>query len=133
MLGRAVAFRKHMQGRCTVRHSSDQPVPREIIEERLLAAGAASNGANLQPWHFVVVSNPKTKHESRVAVTEQWTHPLTIIGYLLGSLILLIMLAVFVSWKLPFIANDQQALLAIAILASLKVVTAVTHYLLARS
>ena len=69
----------------------------------------------------------------RVAATGQWTHPLSIVGYILGGLILLITLAVFVGWKLPYIQNDQQALLAIAILASLKVVNAVTHYLLARS
>jgi hypothetical protein len=69
----------------------------------------------------------------RVAATGQWTHPLSILGYLLGGLILLVTLAVFVGWKLPFIANDGQALLAIAILASLKVVNAVTHYLLART
>jgi hypothetical protein len=69
----------------------------------------------------------------RVAAMGTWTHPLSILGYLLGGLILLITLAVFVGWKLPFIANDQQALLAIAILASLKVLNAVTHYLLAQS
>lgn len=69
----------------------------------------------------------------RVAATGQWAHPLSIIGYLLGGLILIITLAVFVGWKLPYIANDQQALLAIAILASLKVVNAVTHYLLSQA
>ena len=69
----------------------------------------------------------------RVAATGTWSHPLAIVGYILGGLILLITLAVFVGWKLPYIQNDQQALLAIAILASLKVVNAVTHYLLARS
>ena len=53
----------------------------------------------------------------RVAATGQWAHPLSIIGYVLGGLILLITLAVFVGWKLPFVANDQHALLAIAILA----------------
>jgi hypothetical protein len=63
----------------------------------------------------------------RVAATGQWTHPLSIIGYIL------ITLAVFVGWKLPFITSDQQALLAIAILASLKVANAVTHYLLSRT
>jgi hypothetical protein len=68
----------------------------------------------------------------RVTATGQWTHPLSIIGYILGGLILIITLAVFVGWKLPFIANDQQALLAIAILASLKVVIALTHYLLSQ-
>ena len=61
----------------------------------------------------------------RIAATGQWSHPLSIIGYILGGLILLITLAVFVGWKLPYIQNDQQALLAIAILAGLKVVNAV--------
>ena len=69
----------------------------------------------------------------RIAATGQWTHPLAIVGYILGGLILLTTLAVFVGWKLPYIQSDQQALLAIAILASLKVVNAVTHYLLARA
>jgi len=68
----------------------------------------------------------------RIATTGEWTHPLSIIGYILGGLILLITLAVFVGWKLPYIANDQQALLAITILASLKMVNAVTHYLLSQ-
>lgn len=66
----------------------------------------------------------------RVAATGQWLHPLSIIGYVLGGLILLVALAVFVGWKLPYIQSDQQALLAIAILASLKVVNAVAHSLL---
>ena len=69
----------------------------------------------------------------RVAATGQWSHPLSIIGYILGGLILLITLAVFVGWELPFIANDQQSLLAIAILTSLKIVNAVTHFLLSRA
>jgi len=69
----------------------------------------------------------------RVAATGQWSHPLSIIGYILGGLILLITLAVFIGWKLPYVHNDQQALLAIAVLAGLKVVNAVTHYLLTRT
>lgn len=69
----------------------------------------------------------------RIAATGQWSHPQAIIGYILGSLILLIALAVFVGWKLPLIQNDQQALIAIAILVGLKFVNAITHYLLARA
>lgn len=41
------------------------PVPRDIIENCLLAAGTAPNGANLQPWHFVVISDPAIKKEIR--------------------------------------------------------------------
>ena len=68
----------------------------------------------------------------RIAATGQWSHPQAIIGYILGGLILLSTLFVFVGWKIPYIANDQQALLFIAILASLKVVNAVIHYYLVR-
>lgn len=66
----------------------------------------------------------------RVAASGQWSHPLSIIGYVLGGLILLIALSVFVGWNLPFIQTDQQALLAIAILAGIKVVNAGVHHLL---
>jgi len=69
----------------------------------------------------------------RIAATGQWTHPLAIVGYVLGGTILIVAASVFVGWKLPFIQNDQQALIAIAILAGLKIVNAVTHYLLARN
>jgi len=71
MKQRATDFRKEMQRRRTVRHFSDKPVPREIIEECLLTAGTAPNGANLQPWHFVIVSDPKVKHEIRVTAEEE--------------------------------------------------------------
>lgn len=71
MKQRAADFRALMQRRRTVRHFSDKPVPREIIEACLVTAGTAPNGANLQPWHFVVVSDPKVKHEIRVAAEEE--------------------------------------------------------------
>ena len=45
----------------------------EVIEECLLTAGTAPNGANLQPWHFVVVSDPRVKHEIRIAAEQEET------------------------------------------------------------
>ena len=73
MLQRAADFRKDMQRRRTVRHFSDRPVPREIIEESILAAGTAPNGANLQPWQFVVVSDSAIKKQIRInAEKEEW-------------------------------------------------------------
>lgn len=71
MKQRVSEFCQNMQRRRTIRHFSDRPVPREIIEECLLTAGSAPNGANLQPWHFVVVSDPKVKHEIRVAAEQE--------------------------------------------------------------
>ncbi len=71
MKQRASSFLRDMQRRRTVRFFSDRQAPREIIEDCLVTAGTAPNGANLQPWHFVVVSNLKVKHEIRVAAEEE--------------------------------------------------------------
>ena len=65
MQERAKTFREEMQRRRTIRTFSNRPVPREIIEECLRAAGTAPNGANMQPWHFVVVSDPDVKKQIR--------------------------------------------------------------------
>lgn len=64
---RAQAFCRHMSARRTVRDYSDRPVPREVIEDCLRAAGSAPSGANLQPWHFVAVSDPGIRREIRLA------------------------------------------------------------------
>jgi nitroreductase len=71
MRQRAIEFREHMQRRRTVRQFSDRPVPRNVIEECLLTAGSAPSGANLQPWHFVVVSDPKVKREIRITAEQE--------------------------------------------------------------
>ena len=68
----------------------------------------------------------------RIAATKQWSHPLSIVGYILGVLILFITLGVFVGWNIPFIQTGQQALIAITILICLKMVNAATHHLLTR-
>mgnify|MGYP002146953427 FL=1 len=66
MRHRAKEFRQQMQRRRTVRFFSDRTVPRQVIEDCLLTAGTAPSGANLQPWHFVVVSDPAIKQRIRV-------------------------------------------------------------------
>ena len=65
MVDRARAFYENMRRRRTVRDFSDRPVPREVIEYALLAAGTAPSGANLQPWHFTVITAPETKRRIR--------------------------------------------------------------------
>ena len=52
---------ENLDRRRTVRDFSARPVPRDIIETALKVANTAPSGANLQPWHFAVVSGPKTK------------------------------------------------------------------------
>jgi iodotyrosine deiodinase len=67
MQARAEGFYEEMKTRRTVRQFSDRPVPGEIIAACLRAAGTAPSGANLQPWHFVVVSDADLKHRIRLA------------------------------------------------------------------
>lgn len=64
---RARDFCAQISQRRTVRDFSDRPVPRDVIEHCIRAAGSAPSGANLQPWHFVAVSDPARKHEIRMA------------------------------------------------------------------
>ncbi len=64
-------FYREMNRRRTVREFSDRPVPRDIIETALKAANTAPSGANLQPWHFVVVSGSETKKKIRVAAEDE--------------------------------------------------------------
>jgi nitroreductase len=65
MKTRAQDFYAEISRRRTIREFSDRPVDREVIEQCLLAAGTAPNGANHQPWHFVVVSDPTVKTKIR--------------------------------------------------------------------
>jgi iodotyrosine deiodinase len=71
MLERSKDFYNLLKRRRTVRDFSDKPVPKEIIDQALLTAGTAPNGANQQPWHFVVVSNPDIKKKIRIAAEEE--------------------------------------------------------------
>ncbi len=67
MKKRAGEFYEEIRRRRTVREFSDRPAPREIIEKCLLAAGTAPNGANRQPWHFVVIGSAEIKKQIREA------------------------------------------------------------------
>ncbi len=66
MLDRARAIRDELRLRRTVRDYDAKEVSREVIEACIEAASTAPSGANKQPWHFVVVTDPVVKHEIRV-------------------------------------------------------------------
>ena len=71
MIRRAFEFRQEMQTRRSVRQFSDRAVPIEIIEECLQTASSAPSGANLQPWHFVVISDSAVKRQIRLAAEQE--------------------------------------------------------------
>ena len=67
MRARAQAFYEEIRTRHTVRDFATRPVPRDIIETCIRAAGTAPNGANHQPWHFAVIGDPALKKRIRDA------------------------------------------------------------------
>jgi nitroreductase len=60
-------FSDRMAGRRTVRLFSPQPVPRNLVLEAIRVAGTAPSGANLQPWHFVLIEDATVKLRIREA------------------------------------------------------------------
>lgn len=67
MVERSAAFYSWLEKRRSVRHFSDKPVPKVIIENLLKAASTAPSGAHKQPWTFCLVSNPAIKKAIREA------------------------------------------------------------------
>lgn len=67
MQQQAREFYQLMSKRRSVRDFSDQRVPASVLEDAILAAGTAPSGANMQPWHFVVVQDPEVKQKIREA------------------------------------------------------------------
>ncbi len=66
-LRRAAEFYELLRRRRTVREFAPDPVPFELIELAIKTAATAPSGANQQPWHFTVVSNPEIKRRIRQA------------------------------------------------------------------
>jgi len=71
MVGRAADFYAAMAQRRTVRQFSDRPVPLAVIENCLRAASTAPSGANMQPWKFIVVSDPDLKKQIKEKAEEE--------------------------------------------------------------
>ncbi len=71
MQARGRAFAEELARRRTVRQFSDRPIPDGVLEDCLRAAATAPSGANIQPWHFVVVRDPDLKHRIREAAERE--------------------------------------------------------------
>lgn len=89
---KAAAFYEFMDTRRSVRHFSDKPVPRSVIENLILTASTAPSGAHKQPWTFCAISDPSVKSQIRKAaekeeyesytnrMSEQWLKDLAPLG-----------------------------------------------------
>ncbi len=65
MLHESKRFFQLMSRRRTIRDFSDQNIPLGVLENAVKAAGTAPSGANMQPWHFVVVQDSAVKKRIR--------------------------------------------------------------------
>src|SRR5688572_29575824 len=66
-VARAAACFDMLRRRRSVRSFSPDPVPFEVIEYAIRAAGTGPSGANQQPWRYVVVQDPSIKRRIREA------------------------------------------------------------------
>ena len=106
MCTRSQEFSTWMNERRTLREFSDQPIPREVIENIIMSASSAPSGAHKQPWTFCAISDPDLKREIRKAAEEEeyknyhgrmsdtWLEDLVPFG---------------TNWKKPFFGNGSLA------------------------
>jgi len=71
MRTRAEALLAEMRSRRSCRFFSDEPVPRDLIENVIAIAHSAPSGANRKPWRFVAVDDPELKRKIRLAAEEE--------------------------------------------------------------
>ncbi|WP_406279977.1 nitroreductase family protein [Embleya sp. NBC_00896] len=106
---RSRAFHDVMVRRRTVRDFSPQPIPDNVIDWAIRTAATAPSGANVQPWRFVVLTDPERKRHLREAAeieerefyerraTAEWLEALAPIG---------------TDWRKPFL-EDAPAVIVV--------------------
>lgn len=68
---KAAEFYEWMNRRRTIREFSAREIPPSVVENAVRAAGTAPSGANMQPWHFVVVKDREIKRQIREAAEKE--------------------------------------------------------------
>lgn len=71
MLERSKTFLEKVDKRRSVRHFSSKPVPKEVMENLIMAASTAPSGAHKQPWTFCLISNETLKSKLRELAEEE--------------------------------------------------------------
>ncbi|MFJ8042497.1 nitroreductase family protein [Kitasatospora sp. NPDC096147] len=106
---RTQAFHQVMDQRRTVRDYSTRPIPEEVIDWAIRTASTAPSGAHVQPWRFVVITDPERKRRLREAAeaeerefydhraSEEWLAALAPIG---------------TDWRKPFL-EDAPAVIVV--------------------
>ena len=71
MIAHSADYFEFMSSRRSIRHFSDRPVPKEVIENLIKTAASAPSGAHKQPWHFCAISSSEVKKKIRVAAEKE--------------------------------------------------------------
>lgn len=71
MIQRTEAFYQYMDKRRSLRMFSDQPIPKQVLENLILTASTAPSGAHKQPWTFCVVQHQDLKRQIRIAAEKE--------------------------------------------------------------
>ena len=64
-------FYKLISKRRSVRDFDYKSFDINIINNAIMAAGTAPSGANLQPWHFVIIKNKRIKKQIKIAAEKE--------------------------------------------------------------
>lgn len=71
VIKRSKAYYQWLNGRRTVRDFSHKPIPKEVVDNLILAASTAPSGAHKQPWTFCVVQDPEIKKQIRAEAEKE--------------------------------------------------------------
>lgn len=71
MITRSRAYYEWLDGRRSLRAFSSREVPRQVMENLVMAASSAPSGAHKQPWTFCLVGDPALKQQIRLGAEEE--------------------------------------------------------------
>lgn len=73
MKSRAALLKEIIDGRRSVRHFSDRPVPADLIRQIIEAGRMAPSPTNSQPWYFLVISGKDKEEVARLVAADAAT------------------------------------------------------------
>jgi nitroreductase len=71
MRTRAREYYRRADQRRSVRAFSPDPIPLDVVRDAIRSAGTAPSGAHMQPWRFVLVTDPEIKSKIRAAAEQE--------------------------------------------------------------